>query len=139
MEGLIISQFTGSANELKAMALYNKQGYEVFIPIDNSKVDFIALKDSIATKVQVKTAAKRRGPKDTKQYTVGILTSTKNGKRTGYSLEEVDEFCIIDESRAFIIPQISIFPKKSIMLDSTDSNYEPSHGFDIDKWTYKIS
>jgi hypothetical protein len=117
------------------MANYVERGYEVFIPVDSvPRCDFIALKDSKCTKVQVKTAAKRTYRAKETTYTVGVLTTTRNGIKAPYSPDEVDEFFVVGNKMAWVIPNLLIYPRKTIMLESTEPNYVPRHGFEIKDW-----
>ena len=117
------------------MANYVERGYEVFVPLDSTpRCDFIALKEGVATKIQVKTASKRTYRAKSTEYTVGILTTTRNGIKEPYSPEEVDEFFIVGYQVGWIIPNSLVFPKKTVMLESTEPNYIPRHGFNTTEW-----
>ncbi len=117
------------------MANYTERGYEVFIPMDSTpRCDFIALKDGVATKVQVKTASKRTYRRRGTVYTLGVLTTMRNGVVEPYSPVEVDEFFVVGKAMAWVIPNESVYPSKTVMLESTEEDYVPRHGFDTSEW-----
>lgn len=129
---------TGITNELKAAANYSERGYEIFLPMGNSRCDFIAMKEQEVVKVQVKTAATRYyKAKDTK-YTLAVLTTTRNGVSEPYSPEEVDEFFVIGKKLAWAIPNSSVSPSKTVMLESTEPGYRPRHGWDTKSWRVSL-
>tara|TARA_R110002051_G_scaffold97719_1_gene167888 strand:+ start:233 stop:604 length:372 start_codon:yes stop_codon:yes gene_type:complete len=123
---------------LKAAANYSDRGYEIFLPMGNSRCDFIAMKDNNVIKVQCKTAATRYyKAKDTK-YTLAVLTTSRNGKSKPYSPEEVDEFFVIGDTMAWAIPNDYVYPRKTIMLESTVDDYIPRHGLDPKDWRISL-
>ena len=125
----------GTANELKAMANYVERGYEVFVPIDSTpRCDFIALKDGVANKIQCKTAAKRLYKAKDTVYTVAVLNTMRNGITAPYSPEEVDEFFIVGDKVGWIINNELVYPSKTVMLESTEKDYVPRHGFNTKEW-----
>lgn len=115
------------------MSYYSEQGYDVYIPVDQGRVDFIAHKDDELIKVQVKTAGKRRY-KD-KVYSVAVLTSRRGGNTIGhYQLSEVDECFVVDEGVGWRIPYSVVYPSKTVMLAANTENYIPTHGYPVDLW-----
>lgn len=120
------------------MANYSARGYEVYIPMGNTRADFIACKDYEVLKIQVKSCATRHyKAKDTK-YTLGILTTTRNGVTAPYELEEVDEFFIVGETMAWVIPSLLVVGRKTVMLESTVVDYQPRHGLDVEAWRVSL-
>lgn len=119
------------------MSYYSQQGYEVYIPVDQGRVDFIAHKDNDLIKVQVKTVGKRKYKDNV--YSVAILTSRRGGSSVGhYQLSEVDECFVVDESVAWRIPYPKVFPSKTVMLAATNENYKPTHGYPVDSWRVSL-
>lgn len=118
------------------MGYYSSKGYEIFVPVDSGRIDFIAHKDGELIKIQVKTAAKRRY-KDT-EYTVGILTSKRLGSTGCYELGEVDECFVVDGSRAWRIPHKAVYPNISVMLGSNKVKYKPKHELPVDSWEVSL-
>jgi len=114
------------------MGYYSSKGYEIFVPVDSGRIDFIAHKDGSLIKVQVKTAAKRRY-KDT-EYTVGILTSKRAGSTSCYRLEEIDECFVVDNNKAWRIPHKDVYPNISVMLGSNRDSYKPKHNLPVSEW-----
>jgi hypothetical protein len=114
------------------MAWYSSNGYEVFIPVSQSRIDFIAVKNNIQTKVQCKTVAKRRS--GTTTYQVAVLLSTSGS----YSPEEIDEFFVVGDGVAWRIPHALIAPRTTVMLGSNKPNYNPNHGLPINNWRVLI-
>lgn len=104
----------------------------------NSRCDFLAMKGNEVVKVQVKTAATRHyKAKDTK-YTLAVLTTTRNGVAEAYSPQEVDEFFVIGNTMAWVIPNSVVAPSKTVMLESTEPNYQPRHGWDTKAWRVSL-
>lgn len=104
----------------------------------NSRCDFIAMKEGIIVKVQAKSAATRYyKPKDT-TYTLGVLTTTRNGEQDSYTPEEVDEFFVIGNTKAWVIPNDLVFPSTTVMLESTKRGYSPRHGWDTKSWRVEL-
>lgn len=121
------------------MANYSQRGYEVFIPVNSTpRCDFIALKDGVATKVQAKSASKRTYKAKGTVYTVGVLTTTRNGITEPYSPSEVDEFFIVGREVGWVIPNKLIYPRKTIMLESTEPDYKPRHGLNPSEWRVSL-
>ncbi len=118
------------------MGFYSSKGYEIFVPVDSGRIDFIAHKQGELIKVQVKTAAKRRY-KDT-EYTVGILTSKRAGTTGCYELGEVDECFVVDGNRAWAIPYKAVYPNISVMLGSNRDSYKPKHGLPVSSWEVSL-
>ena len=100
----------------------------------NSRADFIALKEGVATKVQCKTAATRKYKAKDTTYTLGVLTTTRNGESKPYCPTEVDEFFVIGDTLAWAIPNAKVHPRKTIMLEANIEGYAPRHGFDTNSW-----
>ena len=98
----------------------------------NSRCDFIAVKEAEVIKVQAKTVASRYYKETT--YTLGVLTTTRNGEQQPYTPEEVDEFFVIGNSKAWVIPNNLVFPSTTVMLESTQAGYSPRHGWDTKSW-----
>ena len=122
----------GDTNELRGMANYSSRGYEIFIPTGNSRADFIAVKDTSVIRVQVKTVSQRKY-KDT-IYELAVLTTTRNGRSTPYRPDEIDEFYITSDTKAWVIPNLEVYPSKTIMLSSNSEHYKPRHGYDVERW-----
>lgn len=115
------------------MTYYAKLGYEIFIPVDSSRIDFIAYHaDGYSKKVQVKTLGHRRY-KDT-VYEVAILTTKRNGQVEAYSPAEIDEFFVSSPDKCWVIPNSQVFPAKTIMLGSSDPQYKPRHNWNVKTW-----
>lgn len=136
MGGNIIN--TGITNELKAAANYSERGYEVFLPVGNSRADFVAIKGSKVIKVQVKSAAKRRYKAKDTTYTLAVLTTSRNGKSEPYKPSEIDEFFVIGKSMAWVIPCQDVYPKKTVMLEADIPDYRPRHGWDTKGWRISL-
>lgn len=125
---------TGITNELRAMQSYSSRGYEIFTPMGNSRADFIAVKGKETIKVQAKTAQNRYYKAQDRRYTLGVLTTSRNGETHCYSPDEVDEFFVMGDTMAWAIPAIKVAGKKTVMLESTAPDYEPRHGLDVNAW-----
>jgi hypothetical protein len=114
------------------MTSYSERGYEIFTPMGNSRADFIAVKESDVIRVQVKTAQLRNYKKT--QYTLGVLTTTRNGISTPYTPAEIDTFFVLGYKQAWEIPNKEVYPSKTVMLSSTSVDYKPRHGLDVASW-----
>lgn len=131
MEGGTIINI-GTQNELRAATYYAKLGYEIFIPVDSSRIDFIAHHpDGYQKKVQVKTLSTRRYKGST--YTLADLATCRNGKKTPYTPGEIDEFFIAGD-QCYLIPNLQVYPARTVMLTSTDSKYRPRHNWNVKTW-----
>lgn len=122
------------------MSYYSQQGYEIFIPIDIGRVDFIAWKQDELIKVQVKSSDTRKRDK-TIYYLGNLLSRRTKGTKGGYTLKEVDEFIVItneETPRAWRIPHKEIYPKTCIMLAANNDNYKPNHNFPIQQWEVNL-
>lgn len=121
------------------MANYSERGYDIFIPMTNgSRADFVAIKGDEILRVQVKTAQTRVYQAKDTQYTLGVLTTTRNGVVAPYSPEEVDTFFVLGDNKAWTIPNEEVYPRKTVMLESTADDYSPRHGLDVDSWRIAI-
>lgn len=114
------------------MTYYASQGYEVFIPVDSSRIDFIAYHpDGYSKKVQVKTLAYRRYRNT--RYSLAELTTRRHGSVEAYTPAEIDEFFISGE-QCYVIPNSQVYPAKTIMLTSTNKDYRPRHNWNVKSW-----
>ncbi len=118
------------------MGYYSSMGFEIFIPVDTSRVDFIAHKDGELIKVQVKTLAKRRY-KGT-EYDVAILSSRRSGGQGSYELSELDECFVVGAGVGWRIPYNIVHPSMSVMLGSNKETYSPKHNYPVSEWEVSI-
>lgn len=118
------------------MASYSARGYEIFIPMGNSRADFIAVNETEVVRVQVKTAQVRRY--QTKEYTVAVLTTTRNGVTSPYTPLEIDTFFVIGQNKAWAIPNRLVYPRKTVMLEATFDGYAPRHGLTVQDWVMPL-
>lgn len=120
------------------MASYSARGYEIFVPMGNSRADFIAVNDSEVVRVQVKTAQVRRYNAKGTEYTLGVLTTTRNGVASPYTPAEIDTFFVIGRDKAWAIPNREVYPKKTVMLEATAGDYTPRHGLSVSDWVVSL-
>lgn len=121
------AHLTGALNELRVQTHYTRNGWDVFTPIHNkTRADFIAVKQEIVIRVQVKTA----------QYNNGYIQSRLDIGGTTYTKEDCDVIAFVLDERLWIAPVEQVEGYTSINLGKvdTDGRYTPRKEYDPNDW-----
>ena len=120
------AHLTGALNELRVQAYYTKCGWDVFSPIHNkTRADFIAVKNNLIVRVQVKTA----------QYNNGYVQARLDVNGKTYTEDECDVVAFILDEKLWIAPTNQIEGYTSINLGKIDqSKYKPRKDYNPDDW-----
>lgn len=90
----------GNVTELKCLAAFLSEGYDVSIPYgDSAKYDFIADIDGKLIRVQTKTSS----PMDKKHPEIGIGFSCRS-RNVKYKDSEIDYFTTFWENTCYLVP-----------------------------------
>ena len=125
---------SGVSSELYVAHRLTQLGYEIFFPLmTQSKADFLALKNGIVYKIQVKKASWST----THQYKylqARIHGKSKRNPDKFYTKDDVDLFAITDNERLWLIPFEEIGHQTSVCLDCTNPKYRPQTKYNPKKW-----
>ena len=125
---------SGVSSELYVAHKLTQLGYEIFFPLmTQSKADFLAMKEGVVYKVQVKKASWST----THQFQ--YLQSRIHGKSKRdpskfYTKDDVDFFAITDNERVWWIPYEEIGHQTSVCLDCTNPKYKTQAKYDARTW-----
>lgn len=125
---------SGVSSELYVAHKLTALGYEIFFPLmTQSKADFIAMKDSVCYKVQVKKAS--WSTTWSFQYLQARIHGIgKRDPNKFYTNEDVDFFAITDNDRVWWIPFNEIGHQTSVCLGSTNPKYKPQTKYRAEEW-----
>lgn len=109
---------SGAIAELKAAQYFIEHDYEIFFPMSmHSIIDFIALKDNNAIRVQVKSAYYMKRSTGASYIQV---TTRRNSSIYGhqcYKKDDYDLLVVLYENRLWIFPCEDVYNFQSIVLD----------------------
>lgn len=126
---------SGVSSELFISHVLVELGYEIFFPVlTQSKCDLIALKNSIPIKVQCKKASWSKTLHNHEYLQARIHGKSKRDPSKFYTAEDIDLFCITDNSRVWLIPFEQCGHMTSICLDSNNPKYKPQTKYDAKEW-----
>ena len=125
---------SGAASELYVAYRLIQEGFEVFSPLmTQSKADFLALKEGVVLKVQVKKASWSKAGKYSYLQS-RIHGSGKRDPNKRYTADDVDFFAITDNDKVWWIPYNEIGHQSSVCLGSSNPEYRQYTKYDATKW-----
>ncbi len=109
----------GLVSELKAMAHFAEQGYEIYKPHSGqSSIDFIAFEQKLGLlKVQVKSAYWFKRPTDAEYLQSTVRKGAGSDGYDNYTKEECDVFAIYGDGKLWVIPREVVGTAQTINLD----------------------
>lgn len=118
---------TGALNEVKAQVWFMENGFDVFTPTHSAtRSDFIAVKGSNVSRVQVKTA----------QYNGPYIQSRLDIRGSRYTSEDTDLLFFILDKRMWLVPISEVEGKPSVCLGKVD---DESYVAKVDYSQYEIN